>query len=386
MTYNFPGYSWHRGAPTSIYREGMDSSSFTYQSCDLFIHHTLTSLCSSLFDTHHKSPWKALHWSWQCPTLLKSPAPSSRWVGNKHCIGSHTSDSSNHDIHDLLTCRPEGQSSSSSCESPAVARNLEWRYQGAKPATVSMCLANQWTCIHFHHPSLMCAMVIQGCPYFLFLGCAQEQEEEGATIVDSCRGLFVYVWTPGIDKRKYVHCWSPQFYEQLALSLPCSLLSPALLPSHASYDEIISPSFLWLLAGNTYASVQLNRRPTKRTNTSGALVTMMDQPPLFSWVWHDQYWWNPCSPDHWSCHLRVCSVWFDGLFELGFNAIESMRRVKTFLDNAIPTDLLAQPVVSVFLFSERLFNGKGGEYLVGGNDSLKYKGSWKYDPVIHKSY
>ncbi|KAF9283781.1 hypothetical protein BGZ88_010297 [Linnemannia elongata] len=76
----------------------------------------------------------------------------------------------------------------------------------------------------------------------------------------------------------------------------------------------------------------------------------------------------------------------DGLFGLGFNTLESVRGVKTFLDNAIAADLLAQPVVSVFLPSERLFNGKGGEYLFGGIDSSKFTGSLTYVPVTRKGY
>jgi len=47
----------------------------------------------------------------------------------------------------------------------------------------------------------------------------------------------------------------------------------------------------------------------------------------------------------------------DGLFGLGFDTIESVSGVKTFLDNAIAAGALAQPVVSVFLPSERRFNG-----------------------------
>ncbi|OAQ34642.1 acid protease [Linnemannia elongata AG-77] len=50
----------------------------------------------------------------------------------------------------------------------------------------------------------------------------------------------------------------------------------------------------------------------------------------------------------------------DGLFGLGFDTIESVSGVKTFLDNAIAAGVLAQPVVSVFLPSERRFNGIEG--------------------------
>jgi hypothetical protein len=47
----------------------------------------------------------------------------------------------------------------------------------------------------------------------------------------------------------------------------------------------------------------------------------------------------------------------DGLFGLGFDSIESVSGVRTFMDNAIAAGVLAQPVVSVFLPSERRFNG-----------------------------
>ncbi|KAG0057320.1 hypothetical protein BGZ83_011563 [Gryganskiella cystojenkinii] len=76
----------------------------------------------------------------------------------------------------------------------------------------------------------------------------------------------------------------------------------------------------------------------------------------------------------------------DGLFGLGWDTIESVSGVKTFLDNAIAGGLLAQPVVSAFLPSERLFNGQGGAYLFGGIDSTKYTGSLTYVPVTKKGY
>ncbi|KAF9106182.1 Type I transmembrane sorting receptor, partial [Mortierella sp. GBA35] len=76
----------------------------------------------------------------------------------------------------------------------------------------------------------------------------------------------------------------------------------------------------------------------------------------------------------------------DGLFGLGFNTIESVSGVKTFLDNAIAAGALAQPVVSVFLPSERLFNGQGGEYLFWGIDTTKFTGSLSYVPVTQKGY
>jgi hypothetical protein len=76
----------------------------------------------------------------------------------------------------------------------------------------------------------------------------------------------------------------------------------------------------------------------------------------------------------------------DGLFGLGFDTIESVSGVKTFLDNAIAAGALAQPVVSVFMPSERLFNGQGGAYIFGGIDSTKYTGSLTYVPVTTKGY
>lgn len=74
----------------------------------------------------------------------------------------------------------------------------------------------------------------------------------------------------------------------------------------------------------------------------------------------------------------------DGLFGLGFNTIESVRGVKTFMDNVIAAGLLVQPVVSVFLPSQRFFNGNGGEYLFGGIDTSKFTGSLKYVPVTER--
>ncbi|KAF9402913.1 1,3-beta-glucanosyltransferase [Mortierella sp. AD011] len=59
----------------------------------------------------------------------------------------------------------------------------------------------------------------------------------------------------------------------------------------------------------------------------------------------------------------------DGLFGLGFASIESVSGVLTFMDNAIAAGVVAEPVVSVFLPSERVFNGEGGEYIFGGIDS-----------------
>ncbi|KAF9344489.1 hypothetical protein BGX26_004316, partial [Mortierella sp. AD094] len=76
----------------------------------------------------------------------------------------------------------------------------------------------------------------------------------------------------------------------------------------------------------------------------------------------------------------------DGLFGLGFDTIESVSGVKTFMDNAIAAGVLAQPVVSVFLPSERVFNGQGGQYLFGGIDTTKFTGSLTYVPVSQQGY
>ncbi|KAF9574925.1 hypothetical protein EC968_004926 [Mortierella alpina] len=76
----------------------------------------------------------------------------------------------------------------------------------------------------------------------------------------------------------------------------------------------------------------------------------------------------------------------DGLFGLGFASIETVSGVSTFLDNAIVTGALALPVVSVFLPSQRLFNGLGGQFLFGGIDSSKYTGELTYVPVTKQGY
>ncbi|KAF9207289.1 hypothetical protein BGZ49_000771 [Haplosporangium sp. Z 27] len=76
----------------------------------------------------------------------------------------------------------------------------------------------------------------------------------------------------------------------------------------------------------------------------------------------------------------------DGLFGLGFDTIESVSGVKTFMDNAIAAGAVAKPVVSVFLPSVRRNGGVGGEYLFGGIDSTKYTGSLTYVPVTQKGY
>ncbi|KAI1321756.1 hypothetical protein EDD11_000032 [Mortierella claussenii] len=76
----------------------------------------------------------------------------------------------------------------------------------------------------------------------------------------------------------------------------------------------------------------------------------------------------------------------DGLFGLGFNTIESVSGVKTFLDNAIAAGSLTKPVVSVFLPSVRRNGGTGGEYLFGDIDASKYTGELTYVPVTKQDY
>jgi len=76
----------------------------------------------------------------------------------------------------------------------------------------------------------------------------------------------------------------------------------------------------------------------------------------------------------------------DGLFGLGFDTIESVSGVKTFLDNAIAAGVLTKPVISVFLPSVRRNGGTGGEYLFGDIDTTKYTGELTYVPVSKQGY
>ncbi|KAF9434138.1 1,3-beta-glucanosyltransferase [Entomortierella beljakovae] len=76
----------------------------------------------------------------------------------------------------------------------------------------------------------------------------------------------------------------------------------------------------------------------------------------------------------------------DGLFGLGFDTIESVSGVKTFMDNAIAAGVLDQPVISVFLPSVRRNGGVGGEYLFGGIDTSKFTGELTYVPVSQEGY
>ncbi|KAF9358523.1 Type I transmembrane sorting receptor [Mortierella sp. AD094] len=76
----------------------------------------------------------------------------------------------------------------------------------------------------------------------------------------------------------------------------------------------------------------------------------------------------------------------DGLFGLGFDTIESVAGVKTFLDNAIAAKALKNPVVSAYLPSIRRNGGKGGAYLFGDIDTTKFTGALTYVPVTKQGY
>lgn len=69
----------------------------------------------------------------------------------------------------------------------------------------------------------------------------------------------------------------------------------------------------------------------------------------------------------------------DGLLGLGFDKIVSVRGVKTPMDNMISQGLISKPVFSVFLGKDG--KGGGGEYLFGGIDDSKFKGTLATVPV-----
>ncbi|KAG0292409.1 Type I transmembrane sorting receptor [Linnemannia gamsii] len=76
----------------------------------------------------------------------------------------------------------------------------------------------------------------------------------------------------------------------------------------------------------------------------------------------------------------------DGLFGLGFSAIQSVHGVKTFMDNAIAAKAVALPVVSAYLPSVRRNGGKDGHYLFGAIDDTKFQGNLTYVPVTKQGY
>jgi hypothetical protein len=69
----------------------------------------------------------------------------------------------------------------------------------------------------------------------------------------------------------------------------------------------------------------------------------------------------------------------DGLLGLAFDSITSVTGVKTPMDNLISQKLITQPIFGVYL--GKASNGGGGEYIFGGYDSTKFKGSLKTVPV-----
>lgn len=69
----------------------------------------------------------------------------------------------------------------------------------------------------------------------------------------------------------------------------------------------------------------------------------------------------------------------DGLLGLAFDSITSVYGVKTPVDNLISQKLIRQPIFGVFL--GRAAHGGGGEYIFGGYDKTKFKGSLKTIPV-----
>ncbi|KAG1147805.1 hypothetical protein G6F37_002243 [Rhizopus arrhizus] len=69
----------------------------------------------------------------------------------------------------------------------------------------------------------------------------------------------------------------------------------------------------------------------------------------------------------------------DGLLGLGFNTITTVRGVKTPVDNLISQGLISRPIFGVYLGKQS--NGGGGEYVFGGYDSSKFKGSLTTIPI-----
>lgn len=69
----------------------------------------------------------------------------------------------------------------------------------------------------------------------------------------------------------------------------------------------------------------------------------------------------------------------DGLLGLGFDKLITVRGVKTPMDNMISQGLISKPIFSVFLGKDG--KGGGGEYLFGGIDDSKFKGTLATVPV-----
>ncbi|KAI1307895.1 hypothetical protein EDD11_004367 [Mortierella claussenii] len=76
----------------------------------------------------------------------------------------------------------------------------------------------------------------------------------------------------------------------------------------------------------------------------------------------------------------------DGIFGLSFSSKESVKGVKTFMDNAIDTKAIALPIFSVFLPSVRMSGGQGGNYLFGAIDNRRYTGELTFVPVTKQGY
>ncbi|KAI8582053.1 hypothetical protein K450DRAFT_228805 [Umbelopsis ramanniana AG] len=69
----------------------------------------------------------------------------------------------------------------------------------------------------------------------------------------------------------------------------------------------------------------------------------------------------------------------DGILGLGFNKIVTVSGVKTPVDNMISQGLISEPIFSVFLGKGS--NGGGGEYLFGGINHSKFRGTLATVPV-----
>ncbi|KAI9289206.1 aspartic peptidase domain-containing protein [Umbelopsis sp. AD052] len=69
----------------------------------------------------------------------------------------------------------------------------------------------------------------------------------------------------------------------------------------------------------------------------------------------------------------------DGILGLGFNKLTTVPGTKTPVDNMIAQGLISKPIFSVFLGKET--NGGGGEYLFGGINYSKFRGTLATVPV-----
>ncbi|KAF9371641.1 hypothetical protein BGX21_005058, partial [Mortierella sp. AD011] len=76
----------------------------------------------------------------------------------------------------------------------------------------------------------------------------------------------------------------------------------------------------------------------------------------------------------------------DGMFGLAFQPEESVKGVKTFMENAIAAGVIAKPIFSAFLPSKRRNGGQHGSYLFGAIDRSRYIGELTYVPVTKKDY